>query len=462
MQNTHIDLTEGVIWKKLLLFFIPILGGSLFQQLYVTVDAVIIGQYAGKAGLAAIDSVYSLLKLPINFLTGLSVGASVIVSQLFGAKKHKELSEAVHTALASGLIGALILSALCIAAAPFCLRQLHVPASLFPQTLSYVRIYYAGFVFSMIYNISAGVLQAVGDSKTPFSILIAASTFNAATDMLFVGVFKWGVSGAAAATILAQLVSAFLILCALRRKADTFSFSVVSLRIYRSAFAPVVSLSLPIGLQSSLYPIANMMIQSGINSTGADAIAAWALCGKLDFLIWACTDSLAAAVSTFVAQNYGAGRYRRLRCGVVIGLGMTLAAVAVISTVLFIWNEPLGKLFINAADYDVIPLMGSIMRFLSPLYGIYVFGEVLSAAIRGSGETFKPMLLTLTGTCASRILWMRYIVPLKPSLFTIILSYPVSWALTACLFTVFYHFYKKKYFFDKYGRPVKSSQKNSL
>lgn len=445
MQNTHIDLTQGVIWKKLLLFFIPILGGTLFQQLYVIVDAFIIGQYAGKSGLAAIDSVYSLLKLPVNFFTGLSVGASVIVSQLFGAKKHRELSEAVHTALASGLIGGILLSALCIAAAPFCLRQLHVPASLFPHTLSYVRIYYAGFVFSMIYNISAGILQAVGDSKQPFTVLIVASTFNAAADMLFVGVFKWGVSGAAAATVLSQLVSVFLIL-RIVRKTDPLGFSLVTVRMYRTAFAPVVSLGLPIGLQSSLYPIANMMIQSGINSTGADAIAAWALCGKLDFLIWACTDSLAAAVSTFVAQNYGARQYRRLKRGVLIGLGMTLAAAAAVSTVLFVWSEPLGKLFIKPSDYDVISLMGSLMRFLSPLYCLYVFGEVLSAAIRGSGETFKPMLLTLTGTCASRIIWMRYLVPLKPSLFMIILSYPVSWALTACLFMLFYHFYKKKYF----------------
>lgn len=207
----------------------------------------------------------------------------------------------------------------------------------------------------------------------------------------------------------------------------------------------MLCLGLPVGLQSSLYPIANMMIQASINSTGTDNIAAWALCGKLDFLIWLSADSLAAAISTFSAQNYGARKYLRVQKGVRTGLGMTLFAVCLISLALFFWCEPLGKLFIKPEDYDVIPFMGELMRFLSPLYFVYVFGEVLSGAIRGAGETFIPMILTLVGTCASRILWVLLVVPQNPTMEMIIGSYPVSWAMTSLFFIVYYHMFKARH-----------------
>jgi len=205
----------------------------------------------------------------------------------------------------------------------------------------------------------------------------------------------------------------------------------------------IFMVGLPIGLQSSLYPIANMMIQANINSMGTDNIAAWALCGKLDFLVWLLVDSLAAAISTFVAQNFGANQYFRVRQGVRIGLGMTLGSVIDISVVLFFWSEPLGKLFINAGDYDILPLTGQLMRSLSPLYFLYVFGEVLAGAIRGTGETVKPMILTLLGTCASRILWILFVVPKNRTMLIIIYSYPVSWLLTAICFIAFYSMFKK-------------------
>jgi Na+-driven multidrug efflux pump len=206
----------------------------------------------------------------------------------------------------------------------------------------------------------------------------------------------------------------------------------------------IFKVGLPIGLQSSLYPIANMMIQANINSMGTDNIAAWALCGKLDFLVWLLVDSLAAAISTFVAQNFGASQYARIRQGVRTGLGMTLAFIISISAVLSLWSEQLGKLFINAADYDVLPLTGQLMRFLAPMYFLYVFGEVLASAIRGTGETVKPMILTLLGTCLSRILWILFVVPRNRTMFTIIWSYPVSWLITAIGFIVFYSVFKKK------------------
>ena len=441
----NIDLTQGVIWKQLLFFFLPILVGSLFQQLYITIDAIIVGQCAGKAALASIDSVYSLLKLPVNFLVGLSTGATIIISQMYGAKKNRELSEVTHTAIAISFVGGAFFSILGIIAAPFLLRWMQVPENIFSMTLSYVRIYYGGFIFSMLYNMGAGILRAVGNSQTPLRILMISSTSNLLFDLLFVGLLRWSVSGAALATVISQMLSAFLTIRSLSKSSGACQLFLSKIRLNFSELKTMIRLGLPVGLQSSLYPIANMLIQASINSTGTDYIAAWALCGKLDFLIWLAVDSLASAISTFVAQNSGAQQYTRVKNGVRTGLWMTLCTIGLISVILFFWCEPLGKLFINTEDYDVIPLMGELMRFLSPLYFIYVFGEVLSGAIRGAGETFIPMVLTLIGTCALRVLWILFIVPQNHTIEMIIGSYPVSWALTSCFFIIYYQIFKSKH-----------------
>lgn len=444
-QSHGLDLTRGVIWKQLFLFFLPILAGSLFQQLYTTADAIIVGQFAGKVGLAAIDSVYNLLKLPVNFLVGLSTGATIIISQLFGAKKSHELANATHTAIAFSIAGGALFSILGIIAAPTLLRWMDVPETISPMTLTYVRIYYGGFIFSMLYNMGAGILRAVGNSKAPLHFLMISGSFNIVLDLLFVGWFHWGVAGAATATVISQMLSAFLVIRWLTKTRSACRIVLSKIRLWIPEVKSMLCLGLPVGLQSSLYPIANMMIQASINSTGTDNIAAWALCGKLDFLIWLSADSLAAAISTFSAQNYGARKYLRVQKGVRTGLGMTLFAVCLISLALFFWCEPLGKLFIKPEDYDVIPFMGELMRFLSPLYFVYVFGEVLSGAIRGAGETFIPMILTLVGTCASRILWVLLVVPQNPTMEMIIGSYPVSWAMTSLFFIVYYHMFKARH-----------------
>ena len=214
MEKNH-DLTEGVIWKKLAFFFLPILGGSLFQQLYTVVDAIIIGQFAGKEALASIDAVHSLVRLPVNFFSGLSTAAAIIISQYLGAKNNAKLSPAVHTAAAFAFTGGVLLSAMGAALSPLCLRALRVPAGIYASSLAYVRIYFAGMAASMTYNIGAGILRAAGNSKTPFYFLIAANLTNVLLDLLFVGAFRWGSAGAAFATVCAQFLSMALILAAL-------------------------------------------------------------------------------------------------------------------------------------------------------------------------------------------------------------------------------------------------------
>ncbi len=443
-KNRALDLTQGGIAKQLTLFVLPILASSLFQQLYTTVDAVIVGQFSGVLGLAAIDSVYSLLKLPVNFLVGLSSGATIILSQMVGGNRREELPRVVHTAIAFSVLGGALFSVLGVVLAPVCLSWMEVPDNLWGMTLDYLRIYFGGLLFSMLYNMEAGILRAMGDSGTPFWILLAAGLSNLALDLLLVGVFSMGVAGAALATVFAQLLSAALALRALTRCQGACRVCLRSVRFHSAALVSILRLGLPVGLQSSLYPIANTMIQASINRSGTENIAAWALCGKLDFLIWLCADSLAIAVSTFVAQNAGAGLLNRVRRGMWTGMGMTLGVVGLLCTILFIWCEQMSKLFIQPQDYGIIPLMAQLMRFLAPFYPVYVVGEILSAVIRGTGETFYPMLLTLAGTCLTRIGWVLLIVPRQNGIEVIISSYPVSWAVTSVAFLLFYALRRRK------------------
>ncbi|MDR1972665.1 MAG: MATE family efflux transporter [Treponema sp.] len=439
-MESQYDLTEGNIWKRLIFFFFPILAGSLLQQLYTTADAVIIGRFAGKDALASIDAIYNLTKLPVNFFIGLSTGATIIISQYLGAKDNEKLTMAVHTAVAFAFTGGLLLSIAGILLSPVCLYLLRVPGDIYNYTLSYARIYFAGMAVSMTYNIGAGILRAVGNSKTPFYFLIAASTVNVVLDLVFVGVFRWHAAGAAFATVLSQLLSAVLVMGTLLSTRLPCRIRWRDIRFRSPVLQKIFLLGLPVGIQSSLYPVANMMIQSRINAFGTNVIAAWAVCGKLDFLIWLTVDSLGAALSTFVAQNFGARLYARAGKGVRVCIGMSLVCVCAISAVLYFGCGPLGRLFVN--DDEVISLISFLMRFLAPLYFIYIGGEVLSGAIRGTGETFMPMILTLLGTCACRIIWILFVVPFQPALKMVIWSYPVSWIVTSLSFIVFYQFRK--------------------
>lgn len=433
----NIDLTTGPIWKKLLLYFFPILASSAFQQLYTVVDAMILGRFAGKAGLAAIDSVASLLKFPINFSLGFSAGAAILVSQFFGAKDGPSLSKTVHSGLVLGLIGGALLSLAGVLLAPISLRMLSVPEEIFDLTLSYLRIYFGGMALSLLFNLGAGILRAMGNSKTPFYALLAAGSCNILLDLLFVAGFNMNAAGAALATVLSQGVSAGLILRSLLKAKGPERIEPRRLRITPSVLRLIVGVGLPIGLQSALFPVANMIVQSGINRTGTDNIAAWALCGKLDFLIWMISDSLGSAVSTFVAQNHGAKRPRRAQRGVRLGLSLTAGLILLVSALLYWGSEALGGLFMPAEDQGIVSLAAKIMRMIAPFYVLYALGEVLSGAIRGTGNSFQPMIITLLSTCAVRVFWMLLIVPDHSAFFTILACYPVSWAITALAFMLY-------------------------
>lgn len=438
------DFTSGNIWQKMLLFVLPILAGNLLQQLYTTVDAIVIGQYTGKEGLSAIDAVYGLLRLPVVFFVGLSTGATLLISRYFGAKDGERQRRATHTAVLFALAGGVLLSLAGMVSAPLMLRRLAVPAELYSSSLQYVQIYFAGFLFLMTYNIGAGILRAVGNSKAPFYILVFSSLLNILLDLLFVAVFRWNIAGAAGATLLSQLVSSVGVLVMLARSDTESRLRAGELRADREALGSMLRLGIPIALQGSLYPIANMIVQASINATGMDNIAAWALCGKLDFLIWVSLDSMSAAVATFASQNYGSKNAERIRRGTGIGLGMTAGVVLFLSAILYFFTGSLGKFFLPPKDYGVLPIAVRIMWMAAPFYVCCAFGDVLSGSIRGTGDSIAPMAAALFTICGARIFWVWVVVPMNPSFLRIILGYPATWALHGAVTTLLYLRHRRK------------------
>jgi len=437
------NLTEGKIWKVMLRFVLPIFLGTLFQSLYNTIDAIIVGRFAGKEALAAIESVLNFHRLPVSFFVGLSSGATIIISQYFGANKKDEVSKASHTAILFAIVGGLLLSVLSCILSPFFIRLIKVPEEIFYQAQIYTIICFSGIMVSMIYNIGSGILRALGDSKTPFYILIVSNILNIILDLILVVVFNLGVIGVGFATLISQIVSAILIFIILLRTKLDCKIYINKIRFYKKYLKEIFRLGLPIGVQSVLYPISNTIIQSSINTFGVNSIAAWAISGKLDFLIWTVSDAFSIAISTFIAQNYGAEKHQRARDGIKVALIMSMIAIFVISFTLYFYNKPLAYFLID--DKNIVDLTSKIIKLIAPLYFIYVIGDVLSGAIRGIGDTFNPMIINIFGICVCRVLWIFFIVPLNPTFFMVLYGFIVSWIITAVMY-IAYITYKRKSF----------------
>ena len=437
------NLTEGKIWKVMLKFVLPIFLGTLFQSLYTTIDAIIIGRFAGKDAFAAIESVLNFQRLPITFFVGLSSGATIIISQYFGAKRKEDISKASHTTILFAIVGGLLLSVLSCILSPFFIRLIKVPEEIFYQAQIYTIICFSGIMVSMIYNIGSGILRALGDSKTPFYILIVSNILNIILDLILVVVFNLGVIGVGMATLIAQIASAILIFIILLRTKLDCKIYINKIRFYKKYLKEIFRLGLPIGVQSVLYPISNTIIQSSINTFGVNSIAAWAISGKLDFLIWTVSDAFSVAISTFVAQNYGAKKHQRARDGIKIALSMSMVAIFVISFILYFYNKPLAYFLIK--DKNIVDLTSEVIHLIAPLYFMYVIGDVLSGAIKGTGNTLHPMVINIFGICICRILWIFLIVPLNPTFFMVLYGFIVSWIITALMYIV-YVIYKRKSF----------------
>ncbi len=430
-------ITGGVIWKQLLLFFFPILLGTFFQQLYNTVDAMIVGQGVGKEALAAVGGATgTLINLLVGFFVGVSSGATVIISQYFGARDGQKVSRAVHTAAAMALLFGGLLMVVGIWLAPDMLRWMDTPDTVMPHALPYLRIYFAGMIPSLIYNIGSGVLRAVGDSKRPLLFLIVACLTNIVLDMLFVLGFHMGVAGAALATIISQAVSAVLVVVTLLRSETMFRLYPRRIRFHGEMVRRIVQIGLPAGLQSVMYSISNVLIQRAVNGFDTNVLAGWTAYSKIDCLFWMMVSAFGIAITTFVGQNFGAGLMDRVKKSVRVCMGMTLGTTVVMSLVLYFGGSLFYRLF--TPDEAVIDEGMKILRLLVPTYVTYISIEILSGAVRGAGDSLIPTLMTLFGVCLLRVAWLAVALPQWPTMTTVLLAYPITWVITSLLFIVYY------------------------
>jgi len=431
------SITEGVIWKNLLSFFFPILLGTFFQQMYNTVDAIIVGKFVGKEALAAVGGTTgSIINLIVGFFVGLSSGATVILSQYYGGRRHKEVSETVHTAIAMAIAGGLLIMGLGLWLSPMMLNLLDTPQELIGYSLSYMRIYFMGMIPSLIYNIGSGLLRAVGDSRRPLLFLIAACLTNIVLDVVFVVGFEMHVAGAALATILSQAVSATLIIVTLMRSHTSYRLEPKKIRFHASHLKRIVTIGLPAGLQSMAYSVSNTIVQASINGFGTNVMAAYTAYGKLDAFNWMLQNAFGVSITTFVGQNFGAQKYDRVKKSVRVCLAMTAAGTLLLSGFLLLAGQSLYHLFTD--DAQVIEIGMQMLWKLAPVYILYICIEVLSGALRGTGDALLPSVLTLTGVCLLRITWLLGVVPFNRTLDMVLTCYPLTWAVTSVLFIVYY------------------------
>lgn len=436
-------ITEGVIWTQLLLFFFPLLFGTFFQQLYNTIDAVVVGRTVGKEALSAVGgSSGTIINVFIGFFIGVSTGATVTISQYYGAKQKEEVSKAVHTAIALAIISGIVITVIGIIFAPAALSLMGTPKDIMPYSVTFLRIYFIGMTANLLYNIGAGILRAIGNSSWPLLILAISCLINIVLDIILVVLLHLNVAGAAAATVISQAISAIMVIISLVKTTDCYHLNIRQIKIHKEMLARIIRIGLPAGIQSLMYTSSNVIIQSNINSFGTNTVAAWTAYGKIDCFFWMMINAFGISATTFAGQNYGAGKYDRVRKGVRTCLIMAMSAAAGLSIILYFCAPYIYILF--TTDALVIKKGMEIIHFLVPTFITYVCVEILSGSLRGMGNSFIPMVMTSLGICVLRVVWLFTAVPVWHNFNTVIFSYPLTWTVTSILFIFYYRYYTKR------------------
>ncbi|MBU3875210.1 MATE family efflux transporter [Faecalicatena sp. AGMB00832] len=440
-QNVN-QITEGVIWRQLLLFFFPIVFGTFFQQLYNTIDTVIVGHFVGKEALASVGgSSTQIINLIVGFFTGLSSGASVVVAQFFGAQDERSVRQSLHTAYAFSIAGSIVISVLGIILAPSMLTWMHTPQEIMADSILYLRIYFAGILFVFIYNMGSSILRAIGDSKHPLYYLIFCCFMNIILDTVFVVIFHMGVLGVALATLISQACSAALVTHKLMKSEGILKLFIRQIRLHSSVLKSQLRIGVPAGFQSVMYSITNVIIQAALNGFGTDTAAAWSVYGKLDAVFWMVSSAFGISITTFVGQNYGARKMDRIRKSTRVCLGIDFIVSGILVIFLIFARVLLFRLFTN--DAEVIRIGSEMLILITPWYIVFPFIEILSGSLRGIGDVVIPMILTMCGVCLLRVVWVIGALKIRPTIPVIIFSYPITWISTAILF-IFYYLYKIK------------------
>lgn len=429
-------MTEGVIWKEILLFSIPLLLGNLFQQLYNAVDSVVVGNYIGAQALAAVGSSAPVINLLVSFFMGLAVGAGVIISRYFGARKKEELHIAVHTSLALTFAAGLVMTLIGVLISPYVLQWVGTPSDVMDSSVLYLRIYFLGILSVMVYNMGSGILRAVGDSRNPLYFLIVSSVTNIILDMLFVIVFHMGIAGVGWATLIAQTISAVLTMLLLMRTKEEYQVKLKHIRFHKHMLYEIVRLGLPSGLQNAIVSFSNVIVQSNINAFGSLAMAGCGSYTKIDGFAILPVMSYSMALTTFTGQNMGAKKYDRVKQGAKTGILMSVLTIVCISALLLMLGPNVLAIF--SSDPTVINYGLYMMHVLAPGYIFLAISHAFNGIIRGAGITTVPMIVMVTCWCGLRMAWILTSVPLFHDIGVVFMGWPLTWIASALWLFLYY------------------------
>ncbi len=431
------DMTHGNIMRQIISFSLPMALGLLFQQMYNTVDTIVVGRFVSYQALAAVGTTGSIVNMLVGFSAGLSTGAGVVISQAYGAHDQERLDKAVHTSLAITLILCVILTVLGLVIIDPMLRFMQIPDDVWNEAKEYLTIYFAGLTALLLYNMGSAILRAVGDSSRPLIILIVASVVNVFGDLLFVVHFRIGVAGAAYATVMSQGASAVMVLWILSRVKEGYGIRWKRIRIDPSSVKSIMMIGLPSGLQQAVTAFSNVFVQSYTNYFGSAAMAGWASYNKLDSYLSIPVQSIAMASSTFVGQNAGANDMERAKKGTRTSLIMGLVVTVALSALIMLLARPAISLF--TSEEEVIEYGVFYVRLISPFFVTLVFNQVYAGALRGIGNSLTPMLVMLGSFVVFRQIYLATVKALGNALVPISLAYPMGWIMCSVLISISYH-----------------------
>lgn len=435
-KSSSVSLTEGVIWKKLLLFALPLLGSSFIQQLYTTVDLIFVGNFVGKEASASVGASALVVTCMVGFFSGLSVGSGVVTAKFFGGRNKEKLRTSVHTSIGISLAGGTVLTIIGYMGAPYFLHWMNTPGEIMPMAISYLRIYFFSLISIITYNMGAGVVRALGDSKSPMNIQLIGGLLNIILNAVFVLWFGMGIRGSAWATVIAQGIACVLILVKMMRLQDDYRLQFKNIGIDKKLFIQILQVGVPAGIQSLVITLSNIFAQYHINGFNVDAIAAFTAYFKVELLIYLPIMAFGQAITTFSGQNTGAGNIERLKRGTRVCVFMGIGVTILLSTLLLIFGEYAFGIFNQ--DSEVIKYGMRIISTSFPFYWIYVILEVLGSSVRGAGKALPPMIIIITNICVLRTLLLFIIMGVYHDVRGVAVTYPITWAVTAICMFIYY------------------------
>ncbi|MEG0549304.1 MAG: MATE family efflux transporter [Coprobacillus sp.] len=436
-RKKTVNLISGPIAKSIFWFSMPLLVGNLFQQLYNTVDAYVVGNFVSKQALAAVGASSPIINMLIGFFMGLATGAGVIIAQYYGAGDEKNLKKAVHSSSALTLVMAVVLTVIGVLGTNPMLHAIGIPADVFPESSTYLSIYFMGITFGLIYNMGAGILRAMGDSKRPLYFLVVGCVVNIVLDFLFVKYLRWGVAGAGYATLIAQAISAILVVIVLMKSEGPHRLFIKQIRFHWIILKKIIMIGLPTGLQQSIVSLSNVIVQSYVNAFGSSVVAGYSATIRIDGFVNLPLQSFNMAITTFVGQNIGAKQYDRVKKGTKSALIMSITVTLLMSLTLFLFGKDFIAIFNSEAD--VIQAGWTMLLAFIPFYVFLPINQVYNGVLRGAGKSSIPMYIMVFNFVILRQIYLAIITKITNDVYFVFMGWSFTWVTCAIMFIIYYY-----------------------